>query len=86
MMKRLLFAFILSVSFFCNAFAAAEGYPVRGRVIDHLSRQPIAYAAVYIDGQPDRGATTDSLGQFVIERVRRASIGSGPRTSVTKRS
>ena len=71
MMKRLLSVFIfVVVSISVHASVGTDGYPVRGRVIDHLSRQPIAYAAVFIEGQPEKGATTDSLGVFVIERVR----------------
>lgn len=50
-------------------WAAPENYPIRGRVIDRLSRQPIAYAAVVVAGQEARGASTDSAGRFTIERV-----------------
>lgn len=49
---------------------AAETYPVRGRVIDRLTRRPVAYAAVVIAGQEHLGAPTDSAGRFVIEHVR----------------
>ena len=49
--------------------AAVESYPVRGRVIDRLSREPVAYAAVVVDGHPEKGASTDSAGRFVIDRV-----------------
>ena len=49
---------------------AAAGYPVRGRVIDRLSREPVAYAAVTITGQPGKGAMTDSLGRFEILQVK----------------
>ena len=31
---------------------------------------PVAYAAVVLDGQGDKGASTDSTGRFAIERVR----------------
>ncbi len=51
------------------AFGAAEGYSVRGRVIDRSSRRPVAYAAVFVTGRPERGTTTDSLGRFVLERL-----------------
>ena len=54
------------------AFAVrAQGgtYPVSGRVIDRLSRRPVAYAAVVLAGQERKGASTDSLGRFRIERV-----------------
>ena len=47
-----------------------SGYPVSGRVIDRLTRQPVAYASVVVQGEEQRGASTDSTGRFVIERVR----------------
>ena len=52
-----------------TAFGAAEGYSVRGRVIDRSSRRPVAYAAVFVTGRPERGTTTDSLGRFELERL-----------------
>lgn len=53
------------------AVRAQEGtYPVSGRVIDRLSRRPVAYAAVVLAGQERKGASTDSLGRFRIERVK----------------
>ena len=45
------------------------GYPVSGRVIDRLTREPVPYAAVVVAGQEQHGASTDSLGRFRIERV-----------------
>ncbi|MBM6857704.1 carboxypeptidase regulatory-like domain-containing protein [Caecibacteroides pullorum] len=47
----------------------AQGFTVRGRVVDKLSRQPVAYANVSLYGNPGQGASTDSLGQFCIEHV-----------------
>lgn len=47
----------------------AQGFTVRGRVMDKLSRQPVAYANVSLYGNPGQGASTDSLGQFRIEHV-----------------
>lgn len=47
----------------------AQGFTVRGRVVDKLSRQPVAYANVSLYGNPGQGASTDSLGQFRIEHV-----------------
>ena len=39
------------------AVRAQEGtYPVSGRVIDRLSRRPVAYAAVVLAGQERKGA------------------------------
>lgn len=47
----------------------AQGFTIRGRVVDKLSRQPVAYANVSLYGNPGQGASTDSLGQFRIEHV-----------------
>lgn len=44
-------------------------YPVSGKVIDKKSRQPVAYANVFVNGLPGKGASTDSLGMFRIEQV-----------------
>lgn len=52
-----------------TAFGAAEGYSVRGRVIDRSSRRPVPYAAVSVTGRPEQGTGTDSLGRFVLERL-----------------
>jgi hypothetical protein len=49
MRKNLLAAIVLLVLYIPSVWAAA-GYPVRGRVIDRLSREPVAYAAVTITG------------------------------------
>ena len=49
--------------------ALAEGYPVRGRVINRLTRQGVPYAAVVIDGREEKGAAADSLGVFTISGV-----------------
>lgn len=65
------FLTIVCCLLFCGSAAfAADGYPVRGRVIDRLSRQPVAYASVVVEGQPGRGAMADSLGRFTIDGVR----------------
>ena len=50
--------------------AQTSAYPVSGRVIDRLSRQPIPYAAVVLAGQERTGTSTDSLGCFRLERVK----------------
>lgn len=54
----------------CAVQAQGGSYPVSGRVIDRLSRKPVAYAAVVLAGQERTGASTDSLGRFRIERVK----------------
>ena len=84
---RLLLSFaaaLLSLS----AAAAPKGYPVRGRVIDRNTRQPVPYASVVVSDAGNRGASTDSAGMFTIERVepgiRRFVISSlGYRTFLT---
>ena len=50
--------------------AQSAVYPVSGRVIDRLTRQPVPYAAVVLAGQERTGVSTDSLGRFRIERVK----------------
>ena len=57
----------------CTRAAAGtpeSGYPVNGRVIDRLTRRPVAYAAVVPVGQEQRGVSTDSAGRFTLRRVR----------------
>lgn len=44
-------------------------YTVDGRVIDRLTRRPVAYAAVVLAGQEQKGASTDSAGRFSIVHV-----------------
>lgn len=47
-----------------------SGVSCAGQGIDRLSREPVAYAAVTITGQPGKGAMTDSLGRFEILQVK----------------
>ena len=57
----------------CTRAAAGtpeSGYPVNGRVIDRLTRRPVAYAAVVPVGQEQQGVSTDSAGHFTLRRVR----------------
>ena len=49
--------------------AAPEGFSVRGRVIDKLSRRPVPYAAVVLQGPKEQGAVTDSSGLFLLSEV-----------------
>lgn len=68
---RIICAFVVLLSCFCTAASAQEStYVVSGRVIDRLTRQPVAYAAVVPVGQEQRGTSTDSLGRFRMARVR----------------
>lgn len=64
--------FCLVCLFFCLSLsmaAASINYTVSGKVIDKQSRQPIAYANVFVKGLPGKGASTDSVGTFRIEQV-----------------
>lgn len=65
---RLFFCILLWISLLPLQLMA-QGFTVRGRVVDKLSRQPVAYANVSLYGNPGQGASTDSLGQFRIEHV-----------------
>lgn len=65
---RLLLSFAAAL-LFLSAAAAPKGYPVRGRVIDRNTRQPVPYASVVVSDAGNRGASTDSAGMFTIERV-----------------
>ena len=53
-----------------DLMAQSNTYPVSGRVIDRLSREPIPYAAVVLAGQERTGVSTDSLGRFRLEHVK----------------
>lgn len=66
----LLLLLLIGSSFPLQAIiASAVAYPLRGKVIDKQSRQPVAYANVFVTGIPGKGASTDSLGTFRIEQV-----------------
>lgn len=65
LLLSVLLLYISSIS----AIAASVNYPVRGKVIDKNSRQPVAYANVMVAGIPGKGASSDSLGRFLIEQV-----------------
>ncbi len=52
------------------ATLSARTFSISGRVIAKQSRQPISYATVVVDGQPDRGGVTDSEGYFTITEVK----------------
>lgn len=69
-MKR--FLSLVCLLFFFVAAAYSQGYTIKGRVIDRLSRQPIEYANVLVVGGNNNGvgAATDTDGNFVIEKVK----------------
>lgn len=48
-----------------SAQTSKQTFAVRGQVIDRMSRQPVPFAAVAIDGQAG-GVSADSLGDFKI--------------------
>ena len=68
--------------------AQSQGYPVKGRVIDRLTREGIPYAAVIIVGVDGSGVAADSTGLFTIPTVKPginqfSAIQLGYRTVVT---
>lgn len=69
-MKR--FLSLVCLLFLFVAAAYSQGYTIKGRVIDRLSRQPIEYANVLVVGGNNNGvgAATDTDGNFVIEKVK----------------
>ncbi|MFI3247602.1 MAG: TonB-dependent receptor [Rikenellaceae bacterium] len=67
-MKRyLLVILILSISL--ASFAAKRTFSVSGKVVNDITRQPLSYVAVSVDGQPQRGAVTNIDGEFTITGV-----------------
>ena len=89
MMKRLVV--IIAAIWVAMAFDAAaqtEGYTVSGRVIDHITREGIPYAAVLIVGVEGSGVSADSTGAFTLYKVKPgilqfSAIQLGYRTVVT---
>ncbi len=66
---RVFFLASLSLCLNLSMAAASIAYTVSGKIIDKQSRQPIAYANVFVKGLPGKGASTDSVGIFRIEQV-----------------
>lgn len=67
-MKHILF-FILLCIWGSALSVLADGFTIRGRVVDKLLRSPVPYANVSLYGYSGRGATTDSVGVFQINNV-----------------
>lgn len=65
----LLLLFLSSSNQTIAARIAPITYSVHGKVIDKQSRKAVAYANVFVNGIPGKGASTDSLGRFVIEQI-----------------
>ena len=51
MIRTLLLALLLCAAAGLRAQQRVAGYPVSGRVIDRLTREPVPYAAVVVAGQ-----------------------------------
>lgn len=60
---------LLFVMVLLSTCVYSEDFPVRGRVIDKFSRQPVPNASVTVYGRTGQGASTDSAGVFCIEHV-----------------
>lgn len=88
-MKRLVvFVVFVTMMSVMVASARTDGYTVRGKVIDRITREGIPYAAVVIVGVDGYGVSSDSTGVFVLENVRPginsfSAIQLGYRTAVT---
>ncbi len=67
MKKYLLLIFNLLL--LLSSSAATRTFSVSGTVINDVTRQPLAYVAVTVDGQPQRGAVTNLDGEFTITGV-----------------
>ncbi|MBE6231721.1 MAG: TonB-dependent receptor [Bacteroidales bacterium] len=88
-MKRLyILAIAMAICAASDMSAQSQGYPVKGRVIDRLTREGIPYAAVIIVGVDGSGVAADSTGLFTIPTVKPginqfSAIQLGYRTVVT---
>lgn len=65
-MKRKIYLCLLCL--LCAPLTAQVYHSIRGKVIDKNTRLPIEFANVALVGK-QQGASTDSLGQFAIERI-----------------
>lgn len=68
-MKRVLYILLLLMLSTAISNAQTRSYPIRGKVIDRSTRQPVAYANVIVAGSGSLGAATDSIGVFIINKV-----------------
>lgn len=69
-MERIILSFAVILTFtLSDAAPVVDGYTVRGKVLDKVTREGIPYAAVLIVGVEGSGVATDSTGVFVIENV-----------------
>lgn len=70
-MKSMRF-FLLSLFslIFISGAAYSQGGTVKGRIYNHKNNEPVPFANVIIDGQPQQGATSDLDGNFTIMKVK----------------
>lgn len=68
-MRPFIYAVFLLLCLTSFSLQATESYPVKGKVIDQISRVPVAYATVYITSYPNHYAISDSAGFFSINSV-----------------
>lgn len=80
---------IMCLLLLCNIDGWGQDLPltqtIRGTVTDAASGASVPYATVVVNDLPDKGAMTDSLGRFVLERIplgrhslRASSLGYAP--------
>lgn len=61
--------YLLMICFCLPAFSQQLTQNIRGIVTDKASGTPIAYATIQLEDAPDKGAITDSLGNFLITAI-----------------
>lgn len=66
MYKNSIILLLLALFSVFSVSAATESYTIKGKVIDKLSRKPLAFVDVFITGQENKGTSTDTAGLFSI--------------------
>lgn len=61
--------YLLMICFCLPAFSQHLTQNIRGIVTDKAAGTPIAYATIQLEDAPDKGAITDSLGNFLITAI-----------------
>ena len=61
--------YLLMACFCLPAFSQRLSQNIRGMVTDRASGAPIGYATIQLDDMPDKGAITDSAGNFLLKDI-----------------